>query len=85
MNAIPSAATAEAMHEQATMGLFGGRFDNTESYSGRGRLDLGSGQLLEYSEHLQTEWVVAEPVVTEGEPAALRMAATHRYRLERVE
>lgn len=87
MKAIPSAATAEAMHEQATASLFAGRFDNTESYTGRGTFDLGSGALLEYSEYLRTEWVVAEPVVTENEaePAALRMGATHRYRLERVE
>ncbi len=88
MNAIPSAEMAEELHEEQAMGVFSKMFDNTETYTGRLKLDLNAGRTEEYFEKLRSEWVAVDPSAgqeDDGEPAALRMTATRFYRIEKLD
>jgi hypothetical protein len=83
MKAIPSAALAEELYKRQKANPFAGMSDNTGSYEGRLVLDLDSGQIREYTEQMQNEWIIADP--TSGQnPAAIRMAARRLHRLEQV-
>ena len=85
MKAIPSAAMAAQLHQQQAANLFARMSDNADSYEGRLVLDLDRGQVREYAEQMQNEWIVADPTsVEKGQPAAIRMAARRLYRLEEV-
>jgi hypothetical protein len=86
MSAIPSSQTAEDLHKDDGGGLFTKMFDNSEAYTGRLKLDLTAGTVVECIEKLSTEWVAAEPP-REGaseQPAALKMAATRSYHIVRI-
>jgi len=86
MKAIPSAALAEELHKRQTVNPFASMSDNTDSYEGRLVLDLDRGQVREYVEQMQNEWVIADPsAVQAGRPAAIKMAARRLHRLEQVE
>ncbi len=86
MKAIPSAALAEELHKRQTTNPFVGTSDNTDSYEGRLVLDLDRGQVREYVEQMQNEWVIADPAAVQaGRPAAIKMAARRLHRLEQVE
>jgi hypothetical protein len=85
MKAIPSAAQAQELHKRQTVNPFAGLSDNTDSYEGRLVLDLDRGQVGEYVEQMQNEWVIADPTAVQaGQPAAIKMAARRLHRLERV-
>jgi len=88
MSAIPSSEMAEQLHkEQATID-FSNMFDNTETYTGRLRLDLNTGKVEKYFEELQSDWIAVDPAANEeadSEPAALRMSATRLYSLEKID
>jgi len=85
MKAIPSAALAEELHKRQTTNPFVSMSDNTDSYEGRLVLDLDRGQVREYVEQMQNEWVIADPVAVQaGRPAAITMAARRLHRLEQV-
>jgi hypothetical protein len=86
MNAIPSSQPDKERRKDDTIGIYTNMFDSTETYTGRLKLDLSVGRIEEYIERLDTEWVAAEPA-TEGsneQPAALKMAATRFYHIERI-
>ena len=86
MKAIPSSAMAEELHKEQTTGVFTKMFDNTEAYSGNLVLDLTAGKVQEYFEKLQTEWVMVDPKPEPNkEPAALKMAATRLYSIEKID
>jgi hypothetical protein len=86
MKAIPSAARAEELYKQQTVSPFAGLSDNTDSYDGRLVLDLDRGQVREYVEQMQNEWVIADPgSLQTGQPAAIKMAARRLHRLEQVQ
>jgi len=86
MKAIPSAALAEELHKRQAANPFAGLSDNTDSYEGRLVLDLDRGQVREYVEQMQNEWVIADPAAVQaGRPAAIKMAARRLHRLEQVQ
>jgi hypothetical protein len=86
MKAIPSTAMAEELHKEQAGGLFSKMFDTTEAYEGKLMLDLTGGKIQEYFEKLQTEWVMVDPKPEPNkEPAALRMAATRLYSIEKID
>ncbi len=85
MKAIPSAARAEELHKRQPVNPFANMSDNTDSYEGRLVLDLDRGQVREYVEQMQNEWIIADPTAVQGgRPTAIKMAARRLYRLERV-
>jgi hypothetical protein len=85
MKAIPSAALAEELHKKQTVNPFANMSDNVDSYEGRLVLDLDRGQVREYVERMQNEWVIGDPTAMQtGRPAAIKMAARRLYRLEQV-
>ena len=87
MTAIPATvAPGQVVQGQAT-NPFAGNFDNTESYTGRLNLDLGTGQIKEYVEELRIEWITADPAALAGgesDPAVLKMGVAESYHLERL-
>ena len=88
MDAIPSAELTEELQDEQTMGIFSKMFDNTETYTGRLKLDLTTGQVEEYFEKLVSEWVAVDPAAGqsgESEPAALRMTATRFHHIEKLD
>jgi hypothetical protein len=86
MNAFPSAEKAKELHTQQATGPFSDMFDNTETYTGKLRLDLAGGKIEQCSERLLTEWFIVDPnPKNEEEPAALRMAATRLYSIEKID
>jgi len=83
MRAIPSVAQADGADIPHVANPLARMSDNADSYTGRLVLDLDSGQVREYGEQMQNEWIIADP--TSGQnPAAIRMAAGRLHRLERV-
>ncbi len=86
MNAFPSAEKAKELHTQQATGPFSNMFDNTETYTGKLRLDLTDGRIEECSEKLLVEWFIVDPnPKNEEELAALRMAATRLYSIEKID
>ncbi len=86
MNAFPSAEKAKELHKQQATGPFSNMFDNTETYTGKLRLDLTDGKIEQCSEKLLTEWFIVDPnPKNEEEPAALRMAAMRLYSIEKID
>jgi hypothetical protein len=86
MKAIPSSEMAEELHKEQAGGAFTKMFDNTEAYSGELALDLTAGKVQKYFEKLRTEWVMVDPrPEPDKEPAALRMAATRLYSIEKID
>jgi hypothetical protein len=88
MKATMSAAMAEELHKRKTASLPPGLFDNTDKYEGRLEFDVGGGRVREYSEEMQTEWVIADPAAMKdaaAPPRALKMGAKRLHQLELVE
>jgi len=85
MKAIPSAAQAQELHQRQAANPFVSLSDNTDSYEGRLVLDLDRGQVREYTEQMQNEWIIADPSSMQtGQPTAIKMAARRLHRLEQV-
>ena len=87
MDAIPTAETAERLHEQQAAYELLKMFDNTETYAGQLTLDLTAGKIEKCLEKLLSEWVIVDPWADQGdkEPAVMRMSATRLYRLEKID
>jgi hypothetical protein len=86
MEAIPSAALAQQLHEKLNAPVNASSIDNSQRNVGRFRLDLTNQRIDECSEDLTKEWVTALPDKDpQGGYVGMRMTATQRYRLERVE
>jgi hypothetical protein len=84
MKAIPSAARAEELH-QGPANPFAGTSDNTDSYTGRLVFDLDRGQVHEYVEQMQNQWIIADPrTLQTGRPTAIKMTARRLHRLEQI-
>lgn len=87
MKANPTTEMAEQMHKEKTIGDFSKMFENTETYTGRLKLNLTAGKVENCLEKLQSEWVAVEPSVGKKEnkePAVLIMTATRLYLLEKI-
>ncbi len=86
MEAHPSAEDAKQLHKEQTAESFSKMFDNTETYTGELKLDLAEGKVEECREELLVEWFIVNPSPKDDEPpAALRMAATRLYSIEKVD
>ncbi|MHC4497675.1 MAG: hypothetical protein ACYS21_01020, partial [Planctomycetota bacterium] len=88
MSAIPTSEKAEELHAEQPTSTFSKMFDNVETYKGQLKLDLTSGQVEEYVEELNSEWVVVDPAGTgdsDRAPSALKMTATRLYDLRRID
>ena len=86
MEGIPSAAMAQQLHEQGGASPSPGVLENAQEDKGSLRLDLTNQRIDEYSEDQTKEWVTVLPTqVSGGGFVAMRMTATERYKLERVE
>jgi hypothetical protein len=87
MRGIPSSAAAEQLHQEQPEVVAGGLFDQLDSYEGQLLFDPDVGRIDAYVEQFHTEWVaIDQQAVQDGDanPAAIRMARSHLYRLERV-
>jgi len=86
MDAIPTAETAQRLHEQQAAYELLKMFDNTETYAGQLILDLTAGKVEKCLEKLLSEWVIVDPWAEQDdkEPAVMRMSATRLYRLEKI-
>lgn len=87
MEAIPTSETAEQLHTEQTLDIFSKGVDSTETYTGQLELDLGTGKIEEYSEKLQSEWVIVDPAAKKGdaEPGVLRIGVMRLYNLEKID
>jgi hypothetical protein len=87
MEAIPSAAMAQQLHQQVNTPVNPGMMDNTQKDVGRLRLDLTHQRIDEYSEDLTKEWVTVLPEKrpNTGGFVGMKMGAIQQYHLERVE
>jgi hypothetical protein len=88
MNAIPTSKTAEQLHTEQSTSSFPEAFGSAETYTytGRMKLDLTNGQIEEYFEELQVEWVIVDPAARPDDknPDTLKMTAIDLYSLERI-
>jgi hypothetical protein len=83
MKAIPASARVE--YQRRVANPLARMSDNADSYEGRMVFDPDRGQVREYTEQMQNEWIIADPTsIEKGQPTALRMAARRLYRLEQV-
>lgn len=86
MEALPSAEDAKQLHKEQTTDSFSKMFDNTETYTGELKLDLSAGKVEKCREELLVEWLIVNPNPKADEPpAALRMAATRLYSIEKID
>ncbi|MEA3227003.1 MAG: hypothetical protein U9Q07_13715 [Planctomycetota bacterium] len=86
MEALPSAENAKQLHKEQTTDFFSQMSDNTQTYIGKLRLDLTEGKVEECNEKLLVEWFIVDPNPKPDElPAALRMAATRLYSIEKID
>jgi len=88
MKAAPTTEMAEQLHQQQTVSSFSKMFDNTETFTGRLKLDLNTGKVENCFEKLESEWIAVEPMAgqqTDKEPAVLKMTAVRLYRLEKTD
>jgi hypothetical protein len=88
MNAIPTAETAEQLHQEKSAGAFSKMFDNIEEYTGELQWDLTEHRVQKYVEKLQSEWLIVDPAAGQSpnkKPDSLRMAALNLHSLERTD
>ena len=87
MNAIPSSEMAEKLKEEQSITSMQKMFDSTGTYSGRLVLDTTNGKVENYSEKLQSEWVIVDPSAKQtdsNEPATLKMQSIRVYSIEKI-
>lgn len=86
MEGVPSVRDANEPQRAQATDLFSRMFDNTEEYTGELRLDLTEGKVAEYREDLRVEWLIVDPNPKQDEPpAALRMAATRFFAIQKID
>ncbi|UCE48935.1 MAG: hypothetical protein JSW47_02095 [Phycisphaerales bacterium] len=86
MDAFPSAARAKELHKGQSIDLFSHMSDSTEDYAGELKLDLTEGKVAEYKEKLVVEWLIVDPNPKKDKPpAALKIAATRLFGIERMD
>jgi hypothetical protein len=86
MEAVPSAEYARELHKEQSASFFANMSDNTETYTGRLKLDLTNGKVEECRENLTTEWLIVDPNPKENkQPAALKMTAVRSYSIEKID
>jgi len=88
MNAIPTAETADQLHQEQPDSPFSKMFDNIEEYTGKLTLDLNQGKVQQYVENMKSEWLVVDPTAAQHpnkKPDSLRMSAVSLYSIEKVD
>ncbi|MCX5634714.1 MAG: hypothetical protein NTW55_02575 [Planctomycetota bacterium] len=84
MNAIPSSQTEGKEPSAAAITKM---FDSTGTYSGRLMMDTTNGKVENYSENLQSEWIIVDPSVKQTdseEPTTLKMQSIRVYSIEKI-
>ena len=88
MRAIPTSEKAEQLHKEQSTNTLLDRFDTTETYAGKLKLDITGGKVEKYFEELRTEWVAVDPEAEpedDKEPDSLTMTAIRLYNLEKID
>ena len=86
MEAVPSVENVKESHKEQAADFFSQMFDNTEDYTGELKLDLTDGKVAKYHEVLVVEWLIVNPNPKKDEPpAALKMAATRLFDIEKID
>jgi hypothetical protein len=87
MNGIPSAEKAGEIYKQQKGRDFSKGFDNTVTYKGELKLDSNTGQVKEYIEHLESEWVSPKLPLKAGEEGTINliMGAVRSYNLRKID
>jgi hypothetical protein len=87
MNAIPTVdSSAQTSDDQG--GAFSQMFDNMDEYKGLLKLDLATGNVIEYFEKVETQWKVMDPSPPEknkDNPDTVTMTGIMDQRLERID
>ena len=82
MNAIPA---AEDQSDESDASQIQNIFDNTETYTGRLKINLTTGKIETLSEKMKSQWVGVNPTSKEGrEPDILTMGAVRAFSLEKI-
>ncbi len=71
MKAIPTSELAEALHKEQQRIDISEMFDSTGEYKGRLEMDLNNCEVASYSEALDVEWIIAQPLSEKEENADL--------------
>lgn len=88
MEAIESATPAPDAPKSRGLGIFGGLFDATETFTGNMILDLNAGRVTSYKEILEGKYVAVDPgqaAQTDKEPDSLTMGFIHSVSMEVIE
>ncbi len=89
MSFLPAPETAEQTKE-GEVGSISDMFDTNEMYTGLLKLDLTGGKIEEYSEKLESEWVIVDPQaeqksLKEKEPDTLIMGVVNLHSIEKID
>jgi hypothetical protein len=85
MQAVPAAERDRESRKEQTAGLLSNMFDNKEYYTGELKFDLTEGKVTKYNENLVVQWFIVDPNPKKDQlPAALKMAATRSFSMEKV-
>jgi hypothetical protein len=86
MDAVPSSKVSPSSEVEVSK-----MFDSNDTYTGSLVFDVTTGRIEDYSEKLQSEWIVADQIdqkkevsQAEKEPTVLRMKSVRFYRIERI-
>jgi len=89
LKAVPSSKRAPDLpRDDKGMGFFANIFDEQDEFKGRMVINLTTGQIQTYQEHLKAQWVAVEPPEEQKSdkgPDQLTMGFSHLYRIEKVE
>ena len=88
MDVIPSSGMAEQLRMEGAASGFSEMFDNTETYTGRLKLDLTAGKVKKCLEKLRSEWIIIDPSAGQKgdkEPTVLKMGVARLYMLEKID
>ena len=88
MNAIPTSENAEQLHKEEKQSPLTDIFDNVYTYTGQLKFDLSTGEVQEYSEKLDAEWLFIDPFFSKDDdkaPAGIRMGAVRSIEIKKID
>ncbi len=85
MEAIPTAKMAEELHEKERTHDFSKMFESEDKFTGQLKLDMNTGNIIEYNENLEAKWNTMVPQKKDKEPAFLVMTAERNFKLKKLD
>lgn len=88
MEAIPAAESAQEAQKQNMNPSLTRLFDNIEDYTGQLKLNLDTGNVVKYTEKMQSRWVMVDPeAAQEGteNPDTLTMQAVRLHQVDKLD